>query len=156
MAKCTECGKNAGLMMSLCDDCIRKQNDAARTRPVGPTAPPMLSESSITTAFELPGQTIVRSVGVVRGLSVRSRSILGNAIAGVEATFGGPITTFERLCDDTRKVAFDRLRANAVAVGANAVVALRFDANEVADGITEVLCYGTGVVAEPTMGTPTA
>lgn len=149
MAKCTECGKNAGLMMSVCDDCIRKQNDAARSRPTEPAPRPMLPESSLTTTNELPGHRTIRSVGVVRGISVQSRSVIGNMMAGVEATFGGPITTLERLCDDTRKVAFDRLRANAAAMGANAVIGLSFDANEVAEGITEVLCYGTGVIAEP-------
>jgi len=102
-----------------------------------------------TTAFELPGYRITRSIGVVRGLIVRSRSIFGNLAASIQSIFGGNITIYTTLCERARDDAFRRMLTHAGELGANAVVGVRYDATEVAPGITEVLCYGTGVLVEP-------
>ena len=98
-----------------------------------------------TTTFELPGYRIVKSHGVVRGIIVRSRSIIGNIGAGIQALFGGNITLYTELCERARNDAFEQMLTHAGALGANAVVGVRYDATEVGQGITEVLCYGTAV-----------
>lgn len=102
-----------------------------------------------TTAFELPGHRIVRNLGVVRGITVRSRSIFGTLGASLQTLVGGNITLFTELCEKTRGEAFTMLVQHAQQIGANAVVGVRYDANEVMQGVTEVLCYGTAVVVEP-------
>jgi len=99
-----------------------------------------------TTANTLAGYEITRELGVVRGITVRSRSVIGNIGAGIQAFFGGNITLYTELCEQARAEAFDLLLQHAAEQGANAVIALRFDATEVSPGITEVLCYGTAVV----------
>jgi uncharacterized protein YbjQ (UPF0145 family) len=101
-----------------------------------------------TTTFELPGYRVVRSFGVVRGIIVRSRSIVGNIGAGLQSVFGGNISLYTSLCERTRQEAFDQMLAHAGQLGANAVVGVRYDATEIATGITEVLCYGTAVFVE--------
>ena len=102
-----------------------------------------------TTTFELPGYRIVKSHGVVRGIIVRSRSIIGNIGAGIQSLFGGNITLYTELCERARNDAFEQMLAHAGALGANAVIGVRYDATEVGQHITEVLCYGTAVtVAE--------
>ena len=107
-----------------------------------------LSSANVTTAMELPGQRIVRNLGVVRGLVVRSRSIVGNIGAALQSLVGGNITLYQELCEKAREDAFQLMLAHAASLGANAVVAMRYDANEVTDGITEVLAYGTAVVVD--------
>jgi uncharacterized protein YbjQ (UPF0145 family) len=102
----------------------------------------------ITTAFELPGQRVVRNLGIVRGIIVRSRSIIGNVGAAIQSLFGGNITLYTNLCERARGDAFDAMRAEATALGANAIIGMRYDATEIASGITEVLAYGTAVVVE--------
>src|SRR2546422_10455726 len=102
-----------------------------------------------TTAFELPGYRIVQSFGVVRGIIVRSRSIIGNFGASIQSLFGGNITLYTSLCEQARDDAFRDMLAHAAELGANAVIGVRYDATEVAQGITEVLCYGTAVFVEP-------
>ena len=102
-----------------------------------------------TTAFSLAGCRIVRELGVVRGLVVRSRSVIGNIGAGLQTLFGGDITIYSELCERARQDAFDRLCRHATALGANAVIGLRYDATEISPGVTEVLCYGTAVTVEP-------
>ncbi|MEX2114731.1 MAG: YbjQ family protein [Pirellulales bacterium] len=102
-----------------------------------------------TTAFELPGYRIVRSLGVVRGIVVRSRSVVGNFAAGIQSLFGGNITILTSLCEHARGEAFDLMIQHANQVGANAVIAVRYDANEIMTGASEVLAYGTAVVVEP-------
>jgi uncharacterized protein YbjQ (UPF0145 family) len=102
----------------------------------------------ITTAFDLPGQRVVRNLGVVRGIIVRSRSIVGNFGAAIQSLFGGNITLYTNLCERTRAEAFDSMQAHASALGANAIIGMRYDATEIATGITEVLAYGTAVVVE--------
>jgi uncharacterized protein YbjQ (UPF0145 family) len=103
----------------------------------------------VTTAFELPGHRIVRNLGVVRGIIVRSRSIVGNIGAGLQSLIGGNITLYTELCEKAREDAYRRMMEHAAERGANAVIGMRYDANELASGITEVLAYGTAVVAEP-------
>jgi uncharacterized protein YbjQ (UPF0145 family) len=101
-----------------------------------------------TTAFDLPGYRMVKSFGVVRGIIVRSRSIIGNLGAGIQSIFGGNISIYTSLCERARSDAFDLMLAHAGQLGANAVIGVRYDATEVGAGITEVLCYGTAVYVE--------
>jgi uncharacterized protein YbjQ (UPF0145 family) len=101
-----------------------------------------------TTTFELPGYRVVKSFGVVRGIVVRSRSIIGNIGAGIQAIFGGNISLYTELCERAREDAFNLMLTHAGQLGANAVVAVRYDTTEIAAGITEVLCYGTAVSVE--------
>jgi uncharacterized protein YbjQ (UPF0145 family) len=108
-----------------------------------------LDHRNITTAFELPGYRIVHNLGVVRGITVRSRSIVGTIGAGLQTIVGGNISLFTELCENARQEAFELMGQHAAALGANAVIGMRYDANEVSQGVTEVLAYGTAVVAEP-------
>ena len=101
-----------------------------------------------TTAFDLAGYRIAKSFGVVRGIVVRSRSIVGNIGAGIQSLFGGNISLYTSLCERTREEAFNQMLAHAGQLGANAVIGVRYDATEIAAGITEVLCYGTAVFVE--------
>ncbi|PTY01911.1 hypothetical protein DB346_10695 [Verrucomicrobia bacterium LW23] len=101
-----------------------------------------------TTAFDFPGYRVVRSVGVVRGIVCRSRSVIGNLAGSIQSMFGGNITIYTELCEKARADAFALMLDHAGQVGANAVIGVRYDANEVMEGITEVLCYGTAVVIE--------
>jgi uncharacterized protein YbjQ (UPF0145 family) len=102
-----------------------------------------------TTTFELPGYRMTKSFGVVRGIIVRSRSIIGNIGAGLQSLFGGNITLYTSLCERAREDAFNQMLAHAGQMGANAVIGVRYDATEIGTGITEVLCYGTAVFVEP-------
>ena len=103
----------------------------------------------VTTALELPGHETVSNVGVVRGIVVRSRSIVGSFAAGIQTIFGGNITLYTEMCEQARKDAFKLMVAQAQSHGANAIVAVRYDATEVMNGVTEVLCYGTAVITRP-------
>src|SRR5213076_1507657 len=107
-----------------------------------------------TTAFELSGYRIIKSFGVVRGIIVRSRSIIGNIGASIQSLFGGNISLYTTLCERARDDAFRQMLAQAGELGGNAVVGVRYDATEVAPGITEVLCYGTAVFVEVAAGGP--
>ena len=102
-----------------------------------------------TTTFELPGFRTAKSHGVVRGIVVRSRSVIGNIGAGIQSLFGGNITLYTDLCERAREDAFNQMLAHAGKVGANAVIGVRYDATEIGSGITEVICYGTAVSVEP-------
>ena len=108
-----------------------------------------VSPQMVTTAFDLPGYRIRQSLGVVRGIVVRSRSIVGTIGASLQTLVGGNITLLTELCEKTRADAFELVLQQARSLGANAVVGLRYDATEVMDGVTEVLCYGTAVVVTP-------
>ena len=103
----------------------------------------------VTTAFDLAGFRIVRNLGVVRGITVRSRSVIGNFGANIQKIFGGNITLYTELCEHARGEAWQIMLQHANAVGANAVIGARYDANEIDAGVTEVLAYGTAVVVEP-------
>ncbi|HEX5409163.1 MAG TPA: YbjQ family protein [Gemmatimonadaceae bacterium] len=102
-----------------------------------------------TTSTALDGYQIVRSLGLVRGIIVRSRSIIGSIGAGLQTLVGGNITLLTNLCEKTREESFDLMLQHAQQLGANAVVGVRYDATEIMKGVTEVLCYGTAVVVEP-------
>lgn len=102
----------------------------------------------VTTTNELEGYRIVRHIGVVRGLTVRSRSVVGNIGAAIQILFGGTISVYTRLAEETRQEAFDLMMKHAEEAGANAILAMRYDANEIASAVTEVLAYGTAVVVE--------
>ena len=108
-----------------------------------------MDRQMITTAFELPGQRIERNLGVVRGIVVRSRSVVGSFAAGIQTIFGGNITVWTELCEQTREEAFVIMMRHADDLGANGIVGMRYDATEIAQGVTEVLAYGTAVVVQP-------
>jgi uncharacterized protein YbjQ (UPF0145 family) len=111
-----------------------------------------MQDALVTTALELPGYRIVRSHGVVRGITVRSRSIVGNFLGGLQTLFGGNITIYTRLCEHARAETYELMCAHAREKGANGIIALRYDATELMAGLTEVLCYGTAVTVEPLAG----
>jgi uncharacterized protein YbjQ (UPF0145 family) len=102
----------------------------------------------ITTSTELEGYRVLRNLGVVRGITVRSRSLLGNLAGGLQTLLGGQISIYVDLCEKTREEAFQFMMQHAVERGGNAIIAMRYDANEVMNGVTEVLAYGTAVVVE--------
>jgi uncharacterized protein YbjQ (UPF0145 family) len=105
-----------------------------------------VNASMITSTFELPGHAIAKNLGIVRGITVRSRSIVGNFVGGIQSLFGGNITIYTNLCEQARSEAFELMCEHAEQLGANAIVGVRYDATEVMAGLTEVLCYGTAVV----------
>ena len=111
-----------------------------------------LTHPLTTTAFELPGYRITESFGVVRGIMVRSRSVVGNFGASIQSIFGGNISIYTNLCERTREDTFNLMLTHAGQLGANAVIGVRYDATEIAPGITEVLCYGTAVLVEKANG----
>ncbi len=120
-------------------------------KPPYPVAAPQYSVAHhmVTTAFELPGFRVVRTLGVVRGITVRSRSIFGFIGASFQTLAGGNITIFTQLCEKARGEAFEIMIQHASEIGANAIIGARYDANEVMQGVTEVLAYGTAVIVEP-------
>lgn len=120
-------------------------------QPPYPVAPGRYSVAHhmVTTAFELPGFRVVRNLGVVRGITVRSRSVFGTIGAGLQTLVGGNITLYTKLCEESRAEAFEIMIQHASEVGANAIIGVRYDANEIQSGVTEVLAYGTAVVVEP-------
>lgn len=105
-----------------------------------------MQDAMVTTALTLPGYKIVRTLGVVRGLTVRSRSIIGNFFGGIQSIFGGNITVYTNLCEQAREETYKLMCEHAEKHGANAIIAMRYDATELMAGLTEVLCYGTAVV----------
>ena len=107
-----------------------------------------MQQSLTTTTFEIDGYRVVQTLGVVRGITVRSRSIFGTIGGSLQTVFGGNITLFTELCERTRAEAFELMVGHAEELGANAIVGIRYDATEVMQGVTEVLCYGTAVVVE--------
>ena len=109
----------------------------------------MIPANLITSANELPGYHVRRSLGVVRGITVRSRNLFGTIGASLQSLFGGNISLWTELCEHTREEAFELMARHAAELGANAIVAMRYDATEIAQGVAEVLAYGTAVVVEP-------
>ena len=107
-----------------------------------------MDHTLVTTNIQLDGYKVVRNLGVVRGIVVRSRSLIGNIGAGFQILFGGNISLYSQLCEQTRRDAFELMIAHATQLGANAVVAFRYDATEIMGGVTEVLAYGTACVVE--------
>lgn len=111
-----------------------------------------MDHTKTTTAFEIKGYSIVRNLGVVRGILVRSRSIFGSIGATLQTIVGGNITILSELCEKTREEAFDRMMKHAETLGANAIIGIRYESTEIFQGVTEVLCYGTAVVVEEQKG----
>lgn len=111
-------------------------------------AAPEVHRQWVTTAFTVEGSRITRNLGLVRGIVVRSRSVVGNFGASLQQLFGGNITLYTEMCEHAREDAFSIMLQHAAALGANGVVGVRYDATEVAPGATEVLCYGTAVILE--------
>jgi len=108
-----------------------------------------MQQAFTSTTFTIEGYKVTRSLGVVRGIIVRSRSIIGNVGAALQMVVGGNITIYTELAEKARSDAFEQMVEHAASAGANAIVGMRYDANEITDGITEVLAYGTAVVVEP-------
>jgi uncharacterized protein YbjQ (UPF0145 family) len=108
----------------------------------------MIDQSMVTTNIELNGYRVKQNLGVVRGITVRSRSLLGNIAGGFQTLFGGKISIYVQLCEKTREEAFQQMVQSASDRGANAIISMRYDANEVMAGVNEVLAYGTAVVVE--------
>jgi uncharacterized protein YbjQ (UPF0145 family) len=107
-----------------------------------------MDHSKTTTAFEIKGYTIVKNLGIVRGILVRSRSIFGSIGAGLQTLVGGNITILSDLCEKTREESFEIMMKHAESLGANAIIGVRYESTEIMQGVTEVLCYGTAVVVE--------
>lgn len=108
----------------------------------------LMDHKYITTALELPGKKIKENLGLVRGITVRSRSVFGSIGAAFQTLAGGNITLFTELCEKSREEAYEMMVEHAEKMGANAIIAVKYDANEIAQGVAEVLCYGTAVVVE--------
>lgn len=108
----------------------------------------MIETTMVTTNIELSGYRAIKNLGIVRGITVRSRSLLGNIAGGLQTLFGGNISIYQELCEKTREEAFQLMIQQAAERGANAIICMRYDANEVMGGVTEVLAYGTAVVVE--------
>jgi uncharacterized protein YbjQ (UPF0145 family) len=148
--KCERCGNEYPSeyyfkTKTLCRECFGKLTPEEQQRAKQP--PPM--HRMTTTAFTLDGYRIVNTFGVVRGIIVRSRSIFGTLGAALQTVIGGNISLFSELCEHTRADAFQMMVDHAKEMGANAVIGVRYDATEIMDGVTEVLCYGTAVIVEP-------
>jgi uncharacterized protein YbjQ (UPF0145 family) len=148
--RCKVCGKDYPSLYHFktadtCLACYEGMSDEERAKAVLPS--PIFQMT--TTAFTLDGYRIVKSFGVVRGITVRSRSVFGTIGASLQTIVGGNITLFSELCEQTRAEAFEMMVNHAVERGANAVIGVRYDATEILQGVTEVLCYGTAVVVEP-------
>lgn len=124
-------------------------NDPYNSAPPRVAAPAFLNDAMVTTALELPGHRIVRNLGLVRGITVRSRSVVGNFFGGLQTIFGGNITIYTQLCEQARQETYRDMVQHAKQRGANAIIAVRYDATELMPGLTEVLCYGTAVVVDP-------
>jgi uncharacterized protein YbjQ (UPF0145 family) len=108
----------------------------------------MIPHEMTTTTFEIPGFRITRSLGLVRGIVVRSRSVLGTLGASLQTLVGGDITLYTEMCEKTREDSFERMLQHAADFGADAIIGVRYDANDIMQGVTEVLCYGTAVMVE--------
>jgi len=130
---------------SLCIQCFSKLSPKEQLEAVRHQ---LMKHPMTSTTFEIPGHRIVEQLGVVRGITVRSRSLFGTLGASLQTIVGGNITLFTELCEKTRDEAFEMMVAHAEGIGANGVVGVRYDATEVMDGVTEVLCYGTAVRVE--------
>lgn len=107
-----------------------------------------MQNNQVTTAFELPGVKVVKNLGLVRGITVRSRSVVGNFFGMLQTLFGGNISIYTQLCERARQDAYQEMCRHAQNMGANAIIGVRFDSTDLMQGLTEVLCYGTAVVVE--------
>jgi uncharacterized protein YbjQ (UPF0145 family) len=148
--RCEKCGTEypsqyyfkGGKVCNTCYEGLTPEEKAALSQP------PHI-QAMTTTAFTIDGYRVVKSLGVVRGITVRSRSVFGTIGASLQTLVGGNISLFSELCEQTRGEAFEMMISHAQERGANAVIGVRYDATEIMQGVTEVLCYGTAVVVEP-------
>ena len=129
---------------SVCRECFAKMTPEEKTQ----AKRPKTIYAMTTTAFTIDGYKIVKSLGVVRGVLVRSRSVFGTIGASLQTLVGGNITLFTELCEQTRADAFEMMVSHAEEIGANAVIGVRYDTTEIMQGVTEVLCYGTAVIVK--------
>jgi uncharacterized protein YbjQ (UPF0145 family) len=148
--RCKVCGKDYPSLyhFKTADTCVVCYDGMSEEDRKNASRPSPIHEMT-TTAFTLDGYRIIKSFGVIRGITVRSRSVFGTIGASLQTIVGGNITIFSELCEQTRAEAFEMMVAHAVERGANAVIGVRYDATEVIQGATEVLCYGTAVLVEP-------
>jgi uncharacterized protein YbjQ (UPF0145 family) len=149
--RCAQCGKEYPSEYyfktdTTCLDCYGKMNPEEQRSAVFHS---LMKHPMTSTTFGIEGYRVVKQFGVVRGVTVRSRSIVGKIGADLQTIFGGNITLYTELCEKTRAEACDMMVTHARQIGANAVIGVRYDATEVQDGVTEVLCYGTAALVEP-------
>jgi len=149
--RCGRCGKEYPSEYyfktdTVCLDCFGKMSSEEQKSTVLHS---LMKHPMTSTTFGIEGYRVVKQLGVVRGVIVRSRSVIGTLGASLQTVFGGNITLFSELCEKTRAEACDMMVAHAQQIGANAVLGVRYDATEVMDGVTEVLCYGTAALVEP-------
>lgn len=148
--KCEKCGREYPSQYyfktdTVCIECFHGMDPDEQKKAVFDS---LMKYPMTSTSYKIDGFKVVKHFGVVRGITVRSRSIFGRIGADMQTIFGGNITLFTELCEKTRSEAFDMMVSHAEQVGANAVIGIRYDATEVTDGVTEVLCYGTAVLVE--------
>ena len=148
--QCERCGRDFPSryyfrVKGICAECFNRLSPAEQRESIRPRGISRMT----TTAFTIDGYEVVESLGVIRGITVRSRSIFGTIGASLQTIIGGNISLFTELCEKARSEAFEMMVMHAEEIGANAVVGVRYDANEVTSGVTEVLCYGTAVVVRP-------
>lgn len=149
--RCGQCGKEYPSEYyfkteTVCLDCFGKMNSEEQKSTLYHS---LMKHPMTSTTFGIEGYRVAKQFGVVRGVTVRSRSLIGRIGADLQTLFGGNITLFTELCEKTRAEACDMMVAHAQQIGANAVIGVRYDATEVMDGVTEVLCYGTAALVEP-------
>jgi uncharacterized protein YbjQ (UPF0145 family) len=147
---CAKCGNDYPSQYyfkteNICLECFNKMTESDKEEALRKS---LMKHPMTSTTFGIEGHRVVKQLGVVRGITVRSRSVFGTIGASLQTLFGGNITLFSELCEKTRGEAFDMMVAHAEKIGANAVIGIRYDATEVMDGVTEVLCYGTAVVVD--------
>lgn len=148
--RCSQCGKEYPSKYyfkteSICLDCYDRMDAAARQQAVYKD---LMKHPMTSTTFNIEGYKVIKQLGVVRGITVRSRSIFGTIGGALQTLVGGNISLFTELCEKTRGEAFEIMVDHAQQIGANAIIGVRYDTTEVMDGVTEVLCYGTAVVVE--------
>ena len=147
---CAKCGNDYPSQYyfkteTICLECFNKMTESDKEEALRKS---LMKHPMTSTTFGIEGHRVVKQLGVVRGITVRSRSVFGTIGASLQTLFGGNITLFSELCEKTRGEAFDMMVAHAEKIGANAVIGIRYDATEVMDGVTEVLCYGTAVIVD--------
>jgi uncharacterized protein YbjQ (UPF0145 family) len=148
--KCEKCGQEFPSVYyfktdTICLDCFNKMNPEDQQSVIYKQ---LMKHPMTSTTFNIEGFKVVKQLGVVRGITVRSRSIFGTIGAGIQTIFGGNISLFTELCEKSRSEAFDMMVEHAQQIGANAVIGIRYDTTELMNGVTEVLCYGTAAVLE--------
>jgi len=148
--KCKKCGQDFPSVYyfktdTVCSDCFKKLTPEEQQAAIYKQ---LMKHPITTTTFSIKGFKVVKQLGVVRGITVRSRSIFGTIGAGIQTIFGGNISLFTELCEKSRAEAFDMMVEHAQQIGANTVIGIRYDTTELMSGVTEVLCYGTAAVLE--------